>query len=87
MTAKQSQQSVQYRRGYPMKQCSVCAMYVKKTAQAPFGSCTAVSGSITPFGLCNLWSIPPLQSRRRIDEIKWKVKQTDYSRRLWRLLI
>src|SRR6516165_7237726 len=53
--AQHAQQQVNYRRGYPMRQCAVCSMYAKKSAPAAFGSCTAVTGKITPFGLCDLW--------------------------------
>ena len=49
-----SQQQVRYRRGYPMRQCGTCSMYRKGSATS-FGRCTAVSGQITPYGLCDIF--------------------------------
>jgi len=50
---KKSQREVNYRRGYPMRNCANCTMY-RKDKESNFGSCTAVSGKITPYGLCDL---------------------------------
>lgn len=52
---KKTQQEVDYRLGHPMTQCSTCQMY-RKTAQSPFGSCTDVTGKITAYGVCELFS-------------------------------
>jgi hypothetical protein len=51
---RHTQRDVNYRRGYPMRQCGVCDMF-RKTGSGQYGSCTAVTGQITPYGLCNLW--------------------------------
>jgi hypothetical protein len=57
--AKHTQEQVNYRRGYPMRQCSVCSMYTHKANEGASGGCTAVSGPITPYGLCDLWHCLP----------------------------
>jgi len=51
----QTQREVDYRRGYPMRQCGVCSMY-RKNGGGNFGRCSAVTGAITPYGLCDLWA-------------------------------
>jgi len=52
---KHTPEQVNYRRGYPMRQCSVCTMYTHKPNEGTYGSCTDVSGPITPYGLCDIW--------------------------------
>ena len=54
-TPQHSQASVRYRRGYPLRACGVCTMY-RKGGSATFGHCTDVSGMITPYGLCDIFS-------------------------------
>ena len=49
-----TQAQVRYRRGYPIRQCGVCAMY-RKGGTTQFGRCTAVTGQITPYGLCDIF--------------------------------
>ena len=53
---KLPQQHVDYRRGYPLRQCGVCAMYTHGNAGGQFGGCTAVTGQITPYGYCDLFT-------------------------------
>jgi len=53
--AKYTQQQVDYRRGYPLRQCSVCDMY-RKTGSGHFGTCTDVAGGISPYGVCRLFA-------------------------------
>jgi hypothetical protein len=52
---KSDQNAMNYRLGHPMTQCGVCQRY-RKGAQSPFGSCTMVTGKITPYGLCDRFS-------------------------------
>jgi hypothetical protein len=47
------QASARYRRGYPMRQCSVCTMYWHRDNGALYGGCTKITGDITPYGLCD----------------------------------
>jgi len=54
-SAKYTQEQVDYRRGYPLRQCSVCDMYRKLDA-GNFGDCTDVQGDITPYGVCQLFA-------------------------------
>ena len=54
-STKYTQDQVNYRRGYPMRQCSVCTMYTHGASEGPFGGCTSVNGPITPYGLCDIW--------------------------------
>ena len=49
-----TQAQVRYRRGYPIRQCGVCSMY-RKGGATGFGRCTAVTGQITPYGLCDIF--------------------------------
>ena len=49
-----NQAQVRYRRGYPLRQCGVCSMY-RKGSTGNLGRCTAVTGQITPYGLCDLF--------------------------------
>jgi hypothetical protein len=52
---QRSQASVHYRRGYPLRQCGLCVMYWHRDTHKAFGGCTAVTGNITPYGLCDLF--------------------------------
>jgi len=52
---KHAQAQVDYRRGYPMRQCSVCSMYTHDADGHQYGGCTSVSGQITPYGVCDLF--------------------------------
>jgi hypothetical protein len=54
-SGKHTQQAVDYRRGYPLRQCSVCDMY-RKSGGGHFGTCTNVAGGITPYGVCNIFA-------------------------------
>ena len=47
---------VNYRRGRGRTQCGKCAMYVKHSAKAEFGTCTAVQGKISTYGVCDIWA-------------------------------
>ena len=49
-----SQAQVRYRRGYPLRQCGVCSMY-RKGGSSNMGRCTAVTGQITAYGLCDIF--------------------------------
>jgi hypothetical protein len=52
--AKKSQRAVNYRRGgLDQGQCGKCDMY-RKESGGPYGTCTDVSGKISPMGVCNL---------------------------------
>jgi hypothetical protein len=53
---KRSKAQVNYRRGYPLRQCGVCMMYWHRNTHQMYGGCTDVEGNITPYGLCNLFS-------------------------------
>lgn len=46
---KKAQSSVRYRLGTSERQCALCVMY------RPPSSCTNVSGSISPMGVCDLF--------------------------------
>lgn len=46
---KKTQEAVRYRMGSNERYCSVCVMY------RPPKSCTNVSGSISPMGVCDLF--------------------------------
>ena len=52
--AKLSQQQVNYRRGYPLRQCGLCSMF-RKNGAGDWGTCTDVAGRITPYGLCRIF--------------------------------
>ena len=49
-----NQAQVRYRRGYPLRACAVCTMY-RKGGGGTLGRCTAVTGQITPYGLCDIF--------------------------------
>src|SRR5215471_7854317 len=55
LPAKHTQGQVNYRRGYPLRQCGVCVMYWHRHTHQMYGGCTAVEGNITPYGLCDLF--------------------------------
>jgi len=55
---KASQMQADYRRGYPMEQCGVCQMYANDGAGRN-GTCTAVQGEISPYGLCKYYKMLP----------------------------
>ena len=52
---KRGQAEVNYRRGYPLRQCGVCVMYWHRHTHQMWGGCTQVHGNITPYGLCDLY--------------------------------
>jgi hypothetical protein len=70
---QKSQREVNYRRGTPFNSCAFCLMYWKRPRKA-FGGCTAVSGNITPYGLCNLFALTknplgPVLSKQEVAEL------------------
>jgi hypothetical protein len=81
---KKSQQSVNYRRGSPVRCCGMCVNYWHRDTKKVFGGCTEVTGNITPYGVCDLFynirnpfgPVLDAQEQQQLENWFWEFAKT-----------